>query len=462
MVIEHWTVGMGRVTPALAGIVGALAAAAAATAQDQPAEAGEQPAAEPPAGIVPLPDYSGDFWTRPRVTGDWGGARTDLAEKGFTFDLNWTQYVQGVADGGRNRGAEYGGKLDYLAKVDLMRMGLVPGGLVTVRAETRYGSSVNADTGALNAVNLDHFFPLKGVDDSIPFTITTLSYTQFLSEQFGVFAGKFDTLDGDFNEFASGRGVSQFMNLNFVFNPTGVLTIPYSTLGFGGVWMPIPAVTVSTSLFNTTDSSTTTGFGDIGDGWSWSAAAMGQYRLGDLPGGQSLAFVYAGDGDYVRIGSARFVPPPVGGLAVQTDDDSWCVMWNLWQYVFVEEPGEGLVDLQDGRPDHQGLGVFTRLGFADEDTNPLEWALSGGIGGRGAIPGRDDDTYGVGFFYNGIQDTRLFSALGVESAASGFEAFYNVAVAPSVHVTLDLQVVEPVVDSLDTAVVLGLRVRAQF
>jgi hypothetical protein len=28
------------------------------------------------AGILPVPDYSGDFWTREYLTGDWGGART--------------------------------------------------------------------------------------------------------------------------------------------------------------------------------------------------------------------------------------------------------------------------------------------------------------------------------------------------------------------------------------------------
>jgi porin len=447
----------GRTT-AIAGILGVVIAAGAATAQDK----GGQPPTKEPAGIVPLVDYSGDFWTRPKITGDWGGVRNDLAEDGISLDLNWTQYVQGVVSGGRNTGFQYGGKLEYLVKLDLMRMDVVEGGLVTMRAETRYGSSVNGDTGALNAVNLDLFFPLKGVDDSIPFTITTLSYTQFLSEHFGVFAGKFDTLDGDYNEFASGRGVSQFLNSNFVFNSVAALTVPYSTLGFGVVWMPIPAVTVASSIFNTADSSTTTGFDEIGDGWTWSTAAMGQYRLGDLPGGQSLTFVYAGDGNYTVLGAGRLQPPPGVGLVVPTTNDSWSIFWNLWQYVIVEDPVDGLINVQDGQADQQGLGVFIRLGFADQDTNPLKWALSGGIGGRGAFPTRDNDTYGVGLFYNGIQDTRLFSVLGIESAAAGIEGFYNIAIAPSVHLTLDLQVVEPVVSTLDPALVLGMRLRAEF
>ncbi len=38
-------------------------------------------------GILPLPDYGGDLWTRTHLLGDLGGARSDLAEKGLQFGL---------------------------------------------------------------------------------------------------------------------------------------------------------------------------------------------------------------------------------------------------------------------------------------------------------------------------------------------------------------------------------------
>jgi porin len=60
-------------------------------------------------------------------------------------------------------------------------------------------------------VNTDLSVPVTDdPDDDIAITVTELTYTQFLSEQFGVFLGKFQTLDGDANEFASGRRRSQF------------------------------------------------------------------------------------------------------------------------------------------------------------------------------------------------------------------------------------------------------------
>ena len=44
--------------------------------------------------------YSGDLLTRSTLTGDWGGARNDVEQKGITFDASLTQIEQGVPSGG--------------------------------------------------------------------------------------------------------------------------------------------------------------------------------------------------------------------------------------------------------------------------------------------------------------------------------------------------------------------------
>jgi len=43
--------------------------------------------------MIPVLDYSGDFWTRPALTGDWGGVRQDLMNKGIQFNLSLTQII---------------------------------------------------------------------------------------------------------------------------------------------------------------------------------------------------------------------------------------------------------------------------------------------------------------------------------------------------------------------------------
>ena len=447
----------GRLTAVLGLFVCALGGVAA-----PPVYAQEQAAPEAAEGILPLPDYTGDFLSRSHLTGDWGGTRTDLAARGVQVDLDWVQIGQAVVDGGRDTDAAYGGTLDLLLRLDLMRMGLVPGGLLTVRAESRYGESVNAAAGPILPVNTDGFFPLTDeLDDDLLIAITNLNYTQFFSEQFAVFAGKIDTLDGDANEFASGRGKSQFLNSQFVFNPAVALRLPYSTLGGGVLLLPTETTTVKAAVFNTLDSSTTTGFGDFGDGTTATLEGSLQYRLGDLPGGVNLGGLYSWDQDFNQLnGELIFIPGQ--GLIVPQRDETWAVFASTWQYLWVEEPTDQRINTGDGVPDLQGVGVFARLGFADKDTNPIEWTGSIGLGGRGLIPGRDHDTFGIGYSYSSIQDTLIGGAVGIADSTQAAEVYYSIAITPAVNLALDLQVVESPFPRADTAVILGMRLGARF
>jgi porin len=434
-------------------------------AATDPAAPSAAPAPPPPAadaGILPIPDYTGDLRRRRFLTGDWGGARAGLADNGVQLDLNLTQVLQSVVDGGRDTDTRFGGTLDYNLTLDLQRMGVMPGALVKFRAETRLGESVNGLSGSILPVNTDGFFPLTDrLDKDIPFTVTNLTYIQYLSEKFGLLLGKFDTLDGDPNEFASGRGTSQFLNANFVFNATSALTAPYSTLGAGVIYMPVKAVTLSSTVYNTADSSTTAGFEDFGSGSSWSSEARFQYHLGHLPGGQNAGFIYSFDNDFSRIGG-RFVFRPGEGLVAPTTDETWSVYWSGWQYLYVEDTAEAPVDAANGAVDRQGLGLFARFGFADEDVNPVEWTLSGGVGGRGLIPTRDDDTFGIGCYYSRIQETRLGGILGLGEHTQGFEAFYNLAITPAASLTFDVQVADSVQQSVDNALIVGARLGLRF
>jgi porin len=297
-------------------------------------------------------------------------------------------------------------------------------------------------------------------DEEIPITLTDLAYYQFLSEEFGVFLGKIDTFDSDPNEFASGRGNTQFQNFNFILNSTLGL-LPYSTLAGGAIWMPSKRVTASAVFFNTSDASTSSGFDDFGDGWSLATEVDVQYALGELPGGTNLGFVYSGDNRFFDF-NGRFTFVPGEGLVPPTDDDTWSIYWSGWQYVRTEQDAEGPLDLHNGKPDLQGVGVFWRVGFADEDTNPVEWAISGGIGGRGIIPGRDNDTFGAGYFHSSLVATRFTGIVGIEDSTQGFELFYNLAVTPAAQLTFDLQLVDSAASNLDTAVILGARLLLRF
>ena len=68
-----------------------------------------------------------------------------------------------------------------------------------------------------------------------------MNFTQFLSPYAGLTIGKYATItstSGDMNEFAHGKGATQFMNMAFNFNPLLAFTVPYSTLGTGVIVLP--------------------------------------------------------------------------------------------------------------------------------------------------------------------------------------------------------------------------------
>jgi porin len=418
--------------------------------EDAPAEA---------QGLLPVPDYSGDLWTRTHLTGDWGGVRQDWAEKGIIFEIDWYQAYQGVVDGGIREDAEYSTNLDYHLKLDLMRMGLVPGALITVRGQSRFGNTVNDISGLLLPVNTYSYFPYTSdPDEDVNFAITELNWTQFLSENFGLLAGKVTTMRTG-NEFMGGEGRNQFMNFQFNFPAVVAQLAPYSTLAVSAFWLPSPNWTVTTTLLNLQDSSTIMGFDQIGDGATWATNVDYLGSLNELPGGGSFGFFYAFDSEFAKLGGLN-IDPGTGSINVDTQSSAWGLTWSGWQYVIAEKDS-GTVDPLNGRQDLQGLGVFVDLGLSDKDTNPVKWSVAGGLSGRGTIPSRDDDTWGIGYFYNRVEDLEL-DQLELARSTSGFEVYYDIALAGWASLGLNAQRTSSAFQSVDDAWILAARLNISF
>ena len=97
-------------------------APAAAAPADVPA-----PAPDLATGQHPSLDYFNNWQTSPTLTGDWGGIRKQMADKGLTFDFTLVQVYQGVVNGGLDKGWQYGGRDDVAINLDTQKMGIVAG-----------------------------------------------------------------------------------------------------------------------------------------------------------------------------------------------------------------------------------------------------------------------------------------------------------------------------------------------
>lgn len=432
--------------------------------------------------LSPEDPYSGDLWTRSTLTGDWGGVRNELAAKGVTIDMSLTQVGQSVVDGGKDTGWQYGGRGDITLDVDSQKLGLWPGGFLTVEAEGNFASeddfldSVNGETGALMPVNSNQLYPTPAGDN---FNLPALNFTQFLSHYFGLTIGKYATVtptSGDMNEFAHGKGDTQFMNLALNVNPVLLTSVPYSTLGTGVIALPTKdpeQAIVNFLVVSSTGKASTSGFSDL-DGNELSFVGEGRVRTDffGLTGHQVIGAVFSNKRFTSIDQSARFI---FENGAFETKKGSWNVHYNFDQYVYEPRRGSG-----------EGVGIFGRFGASDGNPNFMEFFYSIGVGGKGMIPGRPLDRFGLGYYFIDVNNPTLeglFRSTKLLRDEHGFEAFYNVAVTPWMQVTPNVQVIRgaqqdeitigtrsgplglPFIasrKSIDTATVLGIRLQLVF
>jgi porin len=387
----------------------------------------------PAKAQAPAPNYSGDILNRSTLTGDWGGARNELANKGITFDVYVTQILQGVVSGGKSQNWEYGGRGDMTMTVDTGRLGLWNGGFLTVEVEGNWGKGVNANSGSLMPVNTSQLFPVPGKTDV---GVPAFNYVQFLSPNFGVVVGKLDAFGADQNEFAHGtygKGDTKFTNTAFNVNPVTLFTSPYSPLVAGASILPTgnpKDATISIMVLTTTGAANTAGFNNVR---SDDLSLFGEGRIRtDFFGmtGHQLLGGLVSTKEYTSINQQLSLEP---GSTLAKKKGSWVVYYNFDQYLYEPVKGSG-----------NGAGVFGRFGVSDGNPNFLQYFYSFGVGGKGIFAGRPDDQFGIGWYYINISNPTLdtpFGSLQFLRDEQGIEVFYSFALTKWAALTPNIQVI---------------------
>jgi len=435
------------------------------------------------------PTWGGSFWDRPRLTGDWFGLRDEMGKKGIVLDLDLLQVPQGVGSGGRETLAEYSGLAEYTLNVDTQKLGLWPGGFLNVMAMTNFGDNVNNASGALVAPNILSLLPQPGDTTT---ALMNLTFMQFLSPKFGIVAGKLYTLGGDNNEFAHDIH-STFLNTALDLNATLALA-PLSAYGGALIFLPWEGATFAVSVIDPSGSATNN---DITEAFKDGVLVNGEGRVTIKPfglvGHQLLGFVWsnkeslslqqdpenlarmllekrfprlADPGPILRKILERFFPALLVPVQpANTTDNTWSVYYNFDQFLWSPT----------GQPD-KGIGAFFRFGISDGIANPIKYAYNVGLGGKGIVPGRPADSFGIGWARTQMSSDfvpflrqKLNLGLDKEDAV---EMYYNVSVTKWLNATLDLQVIDPALNkfldssgrlqNMDTSVVGGLRIYSRF
>lgn len=432
--------------------------------------------------------WGGDFWDRPRLTGSWFGLRDEMGKKGVVLDLDLTQVSQGVVSGGRDNLWKYGGLAEYTLNADTQKMGLWPGGFFKAQGMTNYGKYVNQASGALTPPTLTSILP-QGENST---GLMNLSFMQFFSPKFGLVLGKLSGLGGDDNAFAHDYH-SQFLNTGLNLNMALAL-FPFTSYGGGLVVLPWEGAVLTASALGPKGTAENDSVSNaFKDGVLVASEGRVTIKPFGLVGHQLLGFGWANNGrlsliqdpsncarlllteQFPRLGDPgpilfrilkRFFP----GLLVPTQplntvNSTWTIYYNFDQYLW--SPA--------GHPD-RGIGIFARFGISDGVANPVRSAFNIGLGGKGVVPGRPSDTFGVGWSHielsgNFVPFLRQRLNLGL-NREDAIEMYYNASLMPWLGAAMDLQIIDPALKktldssgqlkNMNTALVLGFRLYTRF
>ena len=434
--------------------------------------------------------WGGDVWSRPRLTGTWGGLRDELGKKGVVLDVDLLQTLQGVASGGRNEVATLWGTAEYSLNVDTQKLGLWPGGFLRVQGLSSFGQNINNASGALISPNLASLLPEP---DHRTTGLMNLTFTQFLSKHFGVFLGKVYGLGADDNAFAHDYH-STFLNTALDFN-IALDLFPFTAYGGGLVILPWEGAVFTVSALDPSGTATNN---DIGDAFSDGVLVAAEGRITIKPFGlvghqllgggwsnkERISLVQdpsniarelvtnqfprlADPGPVLTRFLERFFPSLlVPNQSLNRVGYTWSVYYNFDQYLWSPE---GVSD--------RGIGVFFRFGASDGVANPVKYAYNVGIGAKGLWSWRPCDNFGIGWARTELSGNfvpflrqQLRLGLGHEDA---IELYYQAELTHWLGAALDLQIIDQALErrleasgarlsDLNTAVVLGLRVYARF
>ncbi len=414
------------------------------------------------------PAAEGPDWNSDTLTGDWGGIRTDLNDRGVTLEIVLKADILSNLSGGLKRGTRYMDQWDIKLKAD---------------AEKLWGWT--STTGYLHVIS-NHGGKLNGTDvgssmgvDNIEVTANTTKLfhawleRNFLDERLSILAGLYPVDSEFYATDATGVFLHPTGGMAAEVAQTGVngpSIFPTSSFGLRAKWRPTPKSYLQAALVDGVPGDTDNPRGthvrfDRGDG--------------------TLAIIEAGlkPADAGRIEPAHGVPedPATKGHERHEVISKYAVgFWrytprfddlldtdalgnpvrrvNRGAYFFAEQS----VYREKDDPS-QGLALFFRYGIANADVNALDYSYSLGLRYKGLLPSRDEDEFGIAFTRGHLgAKFRQAAAAPLSSAETALEITYRARITPWLAIQPNVQRIVHPGHALPNAWIAGARFEIAF
>ena len=464
------------------------------TAKSEQSAPADTTNAGPASAGTPQADSPKGLWERSNLLGDIGGLRTLVGDHGITFSLMETSEVFGNLSGGVHHGFAYDGLTTMTLGLDTEKAFNWSGGILNVSGLQIHGRNLSAD-------NLDNLQTVSGIEADRSTRLWELWFQQTLP------GGKADLKIGQQSvdqEFMVSQYSSLYVNtvMGWPMIPSADLyaggpAYPLSSLGIRLQGQPTGSLKLLGGVFDDNppggsfnDDSQLRGSEANGMRFNLSTGSLFigelQYMVnrpsneknGSNSGSSGLAGTYKLGAwyDTAKFGDQRF---DTGGLSLANPASSGnprIYNGNFSIYGVVDQ----MVWRQSDGP--RSVGVFARVMGAPADRNLIDWSLNAGLNVKALLPGRDDDTFGVGYGWAHIskragefdRDTGIFAgtAYRVRGAEQFVEVTYQYQVTPWWIVQPDIQyIIDPggglsnpfnQTERIDNELVVGLRTTITF
>ena len=282
-----------------------------------------------------------------------------------------------------------------------------------------------------------------------------------------------------------------YTGLNF---PLALAMVPLSAYGAGALYLPSHDLTLAGMVLDPSGTITDDDLGDaFDDGVMVLASVDLKVKPFRLPGHQNLMFAWSNKDRnsliqdpsniarlllttrFPRLGDpgpilteileARAPELLVPVQPLNREDETWAAVYRFEQFLW-----------QPSGDHTRGIGVFFSAGVSDGKANPIKYSYSLGLAGKGVVPGRPRDDFGIAWARTEFSDDfvpylrdRFDLGLDREDAV---ELYYNAAVTPWLSISPSLQVISPGLDKaldasrnfkdLDADYIAGVRVGIRF